>query len=204
MSSGGPAGDEQPAADEDGRDEPGSDEPVTAGPLIERFDCPSASRPDCDVPAGEEFEWEHDGETRVLTSAGSADYPEPPDEFGSTAVRSFVEAHELAYAQNEYVCRQRRPETVVGFSAGTSSSGVLTFDWYEDVHVVRVDYACSANHYSEEYGLSVADGAPTAAVYAVDETAAVRTTGQGRELLDEPVNEATPDPVTEGDLVVCF
>lgn len=173
------------------------------GPLADRFDAVPALRPECDVEPVE-YEAEIDGQTETLRSVGSATYPEPPEAFTREAVAAYVEAHERAYLRNDRVCGHSRPESLVSYTAGVRGDSLRHLDWYEDVHVVRVEFVESAYYYRADRGMSVADGFPRAAVYAVDETAVVRTTGEARRFLDEPVREATPDPVAEGQLLVTF
>ncbi|WP_394739408.1 hypothetical protein [Natronococcus roseus] len=168
--------------------------------LAERFDCEEASRPACDL---ENVEIERaDDSTETADGAETEPYPDPPITFDGDGVVAFVRDHERAYAGNDARCSRDRPERVVDYSI--EFDDVRRFDWYDEIHVVRVRYAETPGGVDE-------DGEPWAtadgyggAVYAVDETAAVRTGLSLGPSGSVPSETETPDPVSTGTLVDCF
>lgn len=172
----------------------------TEDSLAERFDCREASRPTCDLESVETERTDDSAET--VDGADTEPYPDPPTAFDADDVVAFVRDHERAYARNDLLCSRERPERIVDYRI--EFDDVRRFDWYDEIHVVRVRYAETPNGVNE-------DGEPWAtgdgyggAVYAVDETAAVRTGLSLGPSGSVPGEAETPDPVGTGALVDCF
>lgn len=164
--------------------------------ISERYDCRDANRPEPDVEAGIEHEYEDDGETLVYESVGSAKYPDPPDSTAEEAIESFVREHEAAFLQNESV--EKLGDELTSFHVEFEVVEIV--ERRDGIVVVRVE----ANVTEEEISGGPSAGHwTTESVYAVDETGVVRV-----EVDDVPVvtatPPATPDPMEYGDLLVCF
>lgn len=170
--------------------------------LSERFECARRSRPECDLEAGIEIEREIDGETETVESPDPKPYPDPPVTFDPDGVVEFVREHERAYARNDALCSRERSERIVDYRV--EFDDVRRFDWYDEIHVVRVRYAETPSDVDEEgEPWATADGYG-GAVYAVDETAAVRTGLSLGPSGSVPGEAETPDPLETGTLVDCF
>ncbi|WP_152421314.1 hypothetical protein [Natronococcus amylolyticus] len=168
--------------------------------LAERFDCKEASRPVCDL---ESVEIERaDDSTETVDGAEAEPYPDPPTAFGADDVVSFVRDHERAYARNDVLCSRERPEQIVDYSI--EFDDVRRFDWYDEIHVVRVRYTETPSGVDEDGEPWAAADGYGGAVYAVDETAAVRTGLSLGPSGSVPSETETPDPVSTGSLVDCF
>ncbi|MDG5821010.1 hypothetical protein [Natronococcus sp. A-GB7] len=168
--------------------------------LAERFDCSEASRPAC-VLENDDVE-RADDSTETVDGAETEPYPDPPISFDAESIVSFVREHERAYARNDARCSRDRPERIVDYSI--EFDDVRRFDWYDEIHVVRVRYAETPGGVDEDgEPWTTADGYG-GAVYAVDETAAVRTGLSLGPSDSVPSETETPDPVSTGTLVDCF
>jgi hypothetical protein len=172
----------------------------TEDSLAERFDCEEAPRPACDLE-NDDVE-RADDSTEMVDGAETEPYPDPPISFDAESVVEFVREHERAYARNDALCSRARPERTVDYSI--EFDDVRRFDWYDEIHVVRVRYAETPNSVDEGVEpWATADGYG-GAVYAVDETAAVRTGLSLGPSGSVPSETETPDPVSTGTLVDCF
>lgn len=169
--------------------------------LAARFDCMEASRPACDLESVEIERPDGDG-GETVDGADSEPYPDPPAAFGTDDVDAFVRDHERAYARNRDLCSRERPERLVGYRL--EFDDVRRFDWYDGIHVVRVRYAETPSGANEEMEPWRTAGGYSGAVYAVDETAAVRTGLSLGPSGSVPGESETPDPVSTGTLVDCF
>lgn len=196
VSLGGCSGDDSPT---DGKTGDGKTTTEPPPSVAERFDCESASRPMPDVPAGVEHEIESDGETTVYESVGSVAYPSPPTSLDDETARSFVAEYERAYQQNEYA--ERHGTDVVELDVMVES--VETFDFHDDIRTVRVDFAVHFVVVSDG-GVVMTEPAGEAAVYGLDSSGLVRAETAYRGNVDGSVREATPDPIQDGTLLVCF
>ena len=175
---------------------------TTADPsptIDEQFDCESASRPTPDVSAGVEDEIEMGGETSIYESVGSTDYPAPPAPLDLETVQPFVADFERAYQQNEYA--ERHGEDLVELDVMIEA--VESFDFHDAIRTVRVDFAVHFVVVSDG-GVVMTEPAGEAAVYGVDPTGLVRAVTAYRENIEDPVRDATPDPLQDGTLLVCF
>lgn len=167
--------------------------------IDEQFDCESASRPTPDVLSGIEHDIEMDGETSVYESVGSTDYPPPPASLDRETVQPFVADFERAYQQNEYA--ERHGEDLVELDVMIES--VESFGFHDEIRTVRVDFAVHFVVVSDG-GVVMTEPAGEAAVYGVDPTGLVRAETAYRENIEDPVRDATPDPLQDGILLVCF
>ncbi|WP_293028343.1 hypothetical protein, partial [Natronococcus sp.] len=166
----------------------------------ERFDCREASRPTCGFESGD-VERTDDG-AGTVDGTGTEPYPDPPTTFDAKEVVEFVREHERAYARNDALCSRARPERIVGYSI--EFDDVRRFDWYDEIHVVRVRYAETPNSVDEGVEPWATTDGYGGAVYAVDVTAAVRTGLSLGPSGSVPSETEMPDPVSTGTLVDCF
>ena len=169
-------------------------------PVAEQFDCAGASRPDPDIEAGVEVEYEDsDGDTRTYVSVGSTEYPDPPD-WGpdetpdADAVETYVREHEEAFLWNRQAARYEEGlwEFHVDFQ------DVEVRDRRESVTFVRLGTVVTA---------SFIDGRdPLAGHWFVEAEYAIDATGAARSELDPHENGDAdpPDPLADGRLVACF
>lgn len=135
-----------------------------------------------------------DGKIEFET-AESFPYPEPPTEFRKLLIAEYVREFEAAYQSEAFLCGARRHRTTHYSYGGT----VRHFDWYDDIYIVRIDGNAGDEQIYSDGSVSVGHW-PSAAVYAIDETAALRT--EAKEV--ESSEEETPDPVKVGEIVDCF
>jgi len=169
-------------------------------PIAERSDCGEANRPEPNVDSGVEFEVETEGGTETFTAVGSAEYPPPPESPGNGVIKSYVGDHEIAYRRNELVERYGR--RLVAFEATIDATSVL--DRSNERVLARVDLMIYAEFLDGDRGLQIGDG-PVAAVYAIDETGAVRVEAQYHDPRSAGADgEGPPDPLEAGQLVACF
>lgn len=197
VSVGGCLGGNEPATDSTDAD--GGTTTESLPTIDEQFDCESAYRPTPDVLSGVEHEIEMDGETSVYESVGSTDYPAPPASLDREPVRSFVADFERAYQQNEYV--ERHGEDLVELDVMIEA--VESFDFHDEIRTVRADFAVHFVVVSDD-GVVMTEPAGEAAVYGVDPTGLVRAETTYRGNIAESVRDATPDPLQDGTLLVCF
>lgn len=179
----------------DGTAEAKEDEPS----ISEQFDCMKADRPTPDVAEGIEYTIEEHGETTVYESVGSTEYPTPPSVFDEDTVGAFIEEHEKAYQQNEFV--ERRGDSVVDFEVMIENTEI--FDFHAEITTVRLDFSV---HYEvvREGVIERTEPVGEAVVYAIDETGFIRTETDYRGNIEGPIREETPDPLKEGKLLGCF
>lgn len=180
----------------------GSDGGTTDRPIAAQFECAEAVRPEPDVERGVEHEFRHDdGDPVVYENVGSAEYPAPPESMEESAVRDFVEDHEVALRRNALVARYG--DRLTSFDAKLDRLGIV--DDHGAITTVRVDLFVSDETITDD-GEPVVGHGEVAAAYAVDASGAVRADVDPLVALDAgaSIAEATPDPIETGELVVCF
>lgn len=168
-------------------------------PISERFDCTEADRPTPDVAEGVEHEMEEHGGTTVYESVGSTEYPTPPSAFDEDTVGAFIEEHERTDQQNEFV--ERRGDNVVDFEVMIENAEI--FDFHDEITTVRLDFAV---HYEvvHEDVIEMTEPVGETVVYAIDETGFIRTETDYRGDIEGAIQEGTPDPLRDGELLGCF
>lgn len=144
-------------------------------PIAERFDCDEAKRPGPDDA-----------------------YPDAPEEFDENTVSEFVKNHEGAYRRRGIEAQVEEPiDSIQLFFDPVAVRGRRG-----DAYVVRVDLMVGYSTTGDDESHSSVGHAPRAAVYAVDESGAVRVAADHTAPRSE--SDPRPDPLEDGDLVTCF
>ncbi|MEY7848887.1 hypothetical protein AB7C87_06735 [Natrarchaeobius sp. A-rgal3] len=164
-------------------------EAETEQTVAQQFDCESARRPSCDVEAGE-YVFEA-GDTAYET-VGTVAYPKPPDEVTESTALIFAKDHERSYQQNADVCPEN--ETITSYTATVPATE--TFDWYDDIFVVRLELMVGVEYRDHDSDVVDIGDLSSAAVYAIDETGAAR--------VETDHHQEPADPIESGELVTCF